>query len=390
MNWRKDSDRRTRNLAAVVVFGGLFSLFGTLVFALLVIMPTWQWLGSLHWQPVPCTITHAQVGSGQTSDLYRADLRYTYTFEGADYEGSRYSFGTIRTSNLSRWQALVDTYPVGSKHRCYVNPEKPEQATLRRFSLGWHWLIPLPLMAVGYGVLYAARTGRIKVGLHGRPADWRPRAIIKGRMPGPIVLSPRRDHIKAFLKIGVVTLAWNSINAMIIQNALVGGAESIFQGITALVLGSFGIIGAVLLYRSARALLCIVSPAIKIELERDLIPVGGSKWLRCYVPGRPGQVTQLAIRLAAYEHAYARNGRGVQKQSALMYEQFLSVQSDEALLSIPTDVMHSLEAEHSKVTWTLEVSAKVEGWLDIKDRYPLTVLPMPIRDRGVKQNETRS
>lgn len=378
MSWQKDSDRRVRNLAAVIALGLLPAIAGTIVFLLVVIVPTWQLLSTLHWQPITCTVTHAEVSSGQSSDHYRAELRYRYTFEGEVYESDRYRFIRIRTSDRSHWQKVVDAYPVGSKQTCYVNPEHPEQATLKRFYFGLHWLIPLPFMALGYGVLYAAKTGRIKAGLHGRPAEWRPRSLISGHGPGPITLSPRRGRIKALIKIACAAILWNCLNAMIIQNAIAGGAISILQASAVLVLGSFGLIGIVLLYKTLRALVRIASPSIEIELERGLLPVGGSAWLRCRMPGRPSHDHEITLRLYAQELAYLRSSRGVQKHRAMLYEQLLSVDRGKALLSIQADAMHSLDAEHNKVVWTLEVTAALRGWSDIRDRYPLTVVPMPI------------
>lgn len=384
MNLQQDSDRRIRNLAAVIVLGGLFSVVGTLFFAGLILLPTWQMLGTLNWQPVSCTITHAQVANqpGQSSDLYSVDLRYTYTFKDQEYHSDRYSLSRLRTSDRSRWQTIVDAYPVGSTHTCLVNPTRPTSATLRRFTFGWHMLIPLPFMLVGYSVLYAAKTGRIKVGLHGRPDDWRPRALIEGRKPVPIVLSPRKRRIKHFIKIALAAIVFNGINAMIIQQGLRGGTLDTIQAAFVLIVSSFGIVGIVFFYKSVRALVRIFSPAIKLELENGLIPLGDSVWLRCHLPDKPGQVSQLALRLFAKEHIFHPRSSGTRRDSKLIFEQAIAIQRDEAMITIPVDAMHSSDAEFKKVIWMLEVSAEVAGWPDIKDRYPITVIPAPVYDEA--------
>ncbi len=385
MNWERDSDRRLRNTAAVLIFGGLFSFVGTLLFLLLIALPAWQMMATLKWQPTDCTITHAEVATN--GNMHSTDLRYLYVFEGKDYEGQRHSLNRMRTSNRASWQTLIDSYPVGSEQTCYVNPQRPDHAVLTRLTLGYSALVPVPFLAIGLGVLYGVKIGKIKIGLRGKPSEWRPMALIKNHKPGPIVLSPRRARVITFLKMGLATFVWNGIVVMVIEQSLPRGIMDVIQTIAVLVISSFAIVGIVLMYRTIRWLIIIFSPAVKLELELHPIYLGSTTPLKWRPPGKPGQVTNLVIRVVAEEHIFLpedshgtdHHGNRTTKKSAMLYEQGLAIERNGALLSIPADAMHSFEAEHSQVNWHLVVSAEVAGWPDIRDRFPLTVLPAPVQ-----------
>jgi hypothetical protein len=38
--------------------------------------------------------------------------------------------------------------------------------------------------------------------------------------------------------------------------------------------------------------------------------------------------------------------------------------------------MHSFEAGHNKIIWSLRVHGDIYRWPDVKDEYPIVVLPM--------------
>lgn len=49
-----------------------------------------------------------------------------------------------------------------------------------------------------------------------------------------------------------------------------------------------------------------------------------------------------------------------------------------AQVTIPTDVMHTFEASHNKITWHLVVGGDIPRWPDVNDEYPLRLLPMRV------------
>ncbi|MEM9346821.1 MAG: DUF3592 domain-containing protein [Planctomycetota bacterium] len=376
MHWHQDSDRRARNTAAVIVFGGLFGLVGALLSVLLVLLPLVQTLRVAGWVAAPCVImsSEVQTHAGETREVYDIALRYSYTYEGNSYEGDRYRLYPLRTSDRAAWQAIAGRYPVGSEQTCYVDPNRPERATLKRVSLGAAALTPLPFLLVSFGVFYGVRSGRIRIGLRGKPAEWRP-AVMRGGKTGPAVLNPRAQRIKKLVKLGLVALVWNGIVMLVIMQALGEGWIRQLQTIAGLALSSFGIVGIALLYMTASRLIVVFAPAVRLKIEEQAVPVGGSTTLRWDLPGRPGQVTHLVITVIAEEAVTIRVGGEDKQEKHIFYEQDLTSDQGETTLTIPSQTMHSLEAEHNKVCWMLRVKADVRGWPDIADTFPLTVLP---------------
>jgi hypothetical protein len=51
-----------------------------------------------------------------------------------------------------------------------------------------------------------------------------------------------------------------------------------------------------------------------------------------------------------------------------------------ARLAVPGDTMHSFEAQHNKIVWSLQVYGDIRRWPDVKDEFPIVILP-PERSR---------
>ncbi|MEM6260702.1 MAG: hypothetical protein AAF711_19660 [Planctomycetota bacterium] len=90
-------------------------------------------------------------------------------------------------------------------------------------------------MLLSFSVFYRVRSGRIRTGLRGKPADWRPAAMGGGKT-GPAVLNPRAQRIKQLVKLGLVALVWNGIVVLVITQTLGEGWMQQLQTIAGLVL----------------------------------------------------------------------------------------------------------------------------------------------------------
>ena len=53
--------------------------------------------------------------------------------------------------------------------------------------------------------------------------------------------------------------------------------------------------------------------------------------------------------------------------------------SGNARLTIPPDTMHSFEAGNNKILWFLVAKGEIPIWPDLKEEYPLVVLPQPMK-----------
>ena len=49
-----------------------------------------------------------------------------------------------------------------------------------------------------------------------------------------------------------------------------------------------------------------------------------------------------------------------------------------AELHLPEDTMHSFDAPHNKIQWSLSLHGTIDRWPDVSDEFPLNVQPRRI------------
>ncbi|MFN3168102.1 MAG: DUF3592 domain-containing protein [Phycisphaeraceae bacterium] len=412
---------RTTGVLITVVFGGVFAAAGTAMFVFFTALPLWNIYDARGWTATPCTITHAQVKSSTDSEgdtTYAIDIRYTYQVNGQTYPGDTYRFAPPGSSSGYKGKRkAVDANPVGSTQTCYVDPDDPTRSVIHRGlnAALWWGLFPIPFMAVGYGVLYAGLTGKIKINTRGSTSGWRPadarakRDALAGTGPAPdddpqaidwaegdgdepIVMDPGKSRRANFFGMLFFALVWNAIIAVIayhmLKTAFTGGGLSI----ELLFVSPFIIIGLVLIGVVIRKLMLVFAPRVVVEIGRDTLPLGGSTLLRWHVTDARKRVDRVQIKLVGQEQATYTRGTDTITDTETFYERWLvGERNDDAVahspmledhgdivLRVPADTMHSLNANNNKIVWKLVIRAEVPRWPDPKDEHTITVLPMPI------------
>jgi hypothetical protein len=61
-----------------------------------------------------------------------ADIRYRYSVDGREYEGSRLGYRTIELHTEQHAAADCARYPEGKQLKVYYNPENPADSVLER------------------------------------------------------------------------------------------------------------------------------------------------------------------------------------------------------------------------------------------------------------------
>ena len=127
------------------------------------------------WREADCTILESGV-SEKESDQYAFTVRYQYAagaasaVEAPPRTGTEYARGYRGTTDYSDAQRLVLRYPPGARSTCWINPDDPDQAVLKR-----KW--PLVALALPFPLLFVA------IGLGGLWFTWRKK-------------SPQKEHPK--------------------------------------------------------------------------------------------------------------------------------------------------------------------------------------------------
>lgn len=133
------------------------------------------------WQRVSCEIVQSEVGSTQISwKPYAFDVRYRYTWDGKEYEGSRYRRVDLRTGmtfeDRAEVEALIRRFPEGSRTACFVNPDNPSRSVLDRRPILHAYAAVIPgaiLLFSAIGLILTAR--------------WLPDPVRRKRLPKVIL-----------------------------------------------------------------------------------------------------------------------------------------------------------------------------------------------------------
>jgi hypothetical protein len=129
--------------------GSLFELFLVREFG--------RALGQRFWAKVPCRIVASEVRErDDREEPFAFAVRYEYDYAGGPHTGSAYKRNYSGSGKYSDAQSLMQKHPVGLRTVCYVNPDNPGAAVLRRDSLaiGLAVLFPLIFVAIGAGGIY--------------------------------------------------------------------------------------------------------------------------------------------------------------------------------------------------------------------------------------------
>ena len=115
--------------------------------------------GPWFWGPADCTIVDSGVAAvGTDGDDYAFTVRYTYAagslsaVEAPVRQGDVYARGYRGSADYSKAQRLLLHYAPGTRATCYVDPDDPTQAVLKREPPWLLLMLPLPLLFVAIGV----------------------------------------------------------------------------------------------------------------------------------------------------------------------------------------------------------------------------------------------
>ncbi|MFN7960927.1 MAG: DUF3592 domain-containing protein [Thermoanaerobaculia bacterium] len=390
-----ESARSSQSVGCIIAFLSIFAVMGLGLLIPFFLVPVVRSLSARGWQAVPCEILASEVEAhpGNDGDTYSVKVRYRFTAGGRQIEGDRYSFISGSSSGQAGKQEVVDQLPAGKETTCYVNPDDPYDAVLERGLTSdiWFGLVPLAFVVVPGGIaLLLWRTSRrqLQVG----KASWAPGAAGKATsaaaqvpMPygsEPIVLKPSLGPIGKFAGMLLFALFWNGITGVFVGFIAKAWQKGESPGCQTAFITPFVLVGLFAIWGVFYQLLALFNPRPVLTLSRGGVARGGRVELGWKFRGLPGRIRHLKIRLVGREEATYRQGtRSVTDRQAFAYQEVLDTQNPAEIregwttVEIPVDTMHSFEAGHNKVVWTLSLAGEIARWPDISEDFPFVVLP---------------
>ena len=112
-----------------------------------------------NWVETPCVIEKSEIDdSGLTQHYgtkYKLVTEYRYEFEGKEYLGTRFSRIQPASSQKDKIESKQRPFPVGVSTVCFVDPESPGSAVLKKDSKASIYSIWFPGLFVfgGFGMI---------------------------------------------------------------------------------------------------------------------------------------------------------------------------------------------------------------------------------------------
>jgi hypothetical protein len=139
--------------------GVLFTAMGTVVVALLVVIPVVHQVRSRDWVATPAVVemSRSVVSRGSKGGRsWRPEVLYRYEYGGLSRRASRIRF--FEGNSRSGTGSFLARHPVGAKVTCWVNPRDPDEAVLERGS-SWIQAIGLLFLLFPVAGAYLWRAG---------------------------------------------------------------------------------------------------------------------------------------------------------------------------------------------------------------------------------------
>jgi len=385
------AEGKKRGPWGVVFFFGIFFAVGFGFFYGMFLRPMIRIEQAKDWPEVPCTVINdSRVKSHRSDDstTYSIDILYKYTFDGREHKSNRYSFFTGSSSGYESKKAVVKAHPKGRKTVCYVNPADPTEAVLERGYTTdmWLGLIPLVFVAVGAGgIFFTVRSLlRKKAEAERRepPAHGRTGTAERDIPAGPVTLKPKRSPLGKLIGVTAFALVWNGLVSVFVWQVIKGwrtgrGDWFITLFMIPFVLAGLGLIGGIVYY-----VLALFNPRPRLTLSADAVPLGGTAELQWEFSGHVNRIRKFEILLEGREEATYRRGTDTVTDKNVFAtlpivetEDRRDIVIGDTTLAVPPDTMHSFDASNNKIIWTLKVHGDIKMWPDVKEEFPLTVLP---------------
>jgi hypothetical protein len=368
----------------MIGFGLLFIVIGGAVFIPMAIVPSIRLAASTAWQATSCTIVSSSMRTWSTDDgtSYRADVLYEYQIGDYLWRSNRVEFfGFLRTGYDEAHEILL-RYPDRSSATCWVNPRDPSRSVLDRQFHPKHLLglIPLVFILAGWAV---ANHGWKQMRV--RRAAEEITAEKSAADDSPLFLKPQVGPVGKVSGSLFFALFWNGIVSVFVWQAWKGWDQGNPDWFLTIFLVPFVLVGLASFGFVGHFLLALANPRPRLTLTPGSPRLGDEFRLEWRFTGRAGRLRSIRIFIEGREEAtYQRGTDTITEREIFATFDLAKTQNDWEIpqgvvdLMIPSDSMHSFEADANKIIWEIKIEGEIVRWPDIGQNFPISVRPMRI------------
>src|ERR1043166_7171758 len=184
-----------------------------------------------------------------------------------------------------------------------------------------------------------------------------------------------------FIGAVLIALFWNGIVSVFVGHLIGQWRRGHGETFLTIFMIPFVLVGLGMIAYAVYSFVGLFSPRIQlISSSRSALP-GAILQLTWTIAGNVAHVRSLRIYLEGREEAtYKRGTRSSTDTSVFATIPVTTVNaaitpSGQAQVAIPGDAIHSFNGSNNKLIWALWVRADIARMPDVKDEYPITVLP---------------
>jgi hypothetical protein len=384
-------------------FGLVFAAVGGTLFWFIGVVPLARAYEAQQWTPQRCTVEHSSVVSHQSDEgtTYSVDILYRWDRGRGVERSSRYSFFGGSSSGRSAKAEIVRNHPVTAEVACWVDPERRNEGVLERGLTAHAFVavVPLVFFAAGCGMWVAGRRISGRRGRMRRQADmgaspFDPDDPVLDVLPafemepGPIALPAQTSRWGRVLGFVCLAAFWNGIVAVFVSEAWKGWQRGDVDWFLTLFLVPFVLVGIALVLGIFHALLALANPRPQLVVSTRTPALGERLEIQWSFSGRVERIDRLRLGLRGREEATYRVGTNTHTATEDFVDLGIlelpgsSCSGGHATVTIPEPSMHSFKSSNNKILWSLELVGEIRRWPDVKETYPLVVLPAPRSKEG--------
>jgi hypothetical protein len=332
-------------------------------------------------EATPCVIYSSRLVTDSTPDRTseRIQILYRYSYKGHAYTSAHVG---MEIMGHFRRQHFIARYPPGSHATCYVFPTSPKRAVLDRSLPGEIVAFLAILLLIGIGAVWAfISSPRIVI------SEWRRwrKHVVPGNVPPsrePIPFKGQANPRTEFITLLVAILFWNALLALIFYATFLAPQtpeDAIFEDtppvqVIALWLGC----GLLPVCGMLSPFLAIFHPHLRLSSRTHTVPLGEDFHCAWEIIGPAEKFRSLRITLEGQESIGL--GLSAKTQTFASIPILESIHSTppvqgNAQITVPGNLMHTLNGRRVRVSWLLRVRGEMSHWPHLRRQYPVVVLP---------------
>ena len=385
-----------------LLFVGIFAAIGFGILFVSVIpslVDAWQ---MKRWYNTPATLTAVKLEtrSDDDSTTYQATARYSYRFNGTQYQGSRITisggFDNVGDYHEQMVDRLKRAYNSGQQITVWVNPDNPQESIidnklrLEMFAFKMLFVVLFGgFGAVGiYMVLYKQSTFKAPVGEEANEKPW----LLEEKWASPTIYS---DGKTAMLGIWFFAVFWNLVSSpliFIIPKEFGKGNHMALIGLL------FPLVGAGLFVAAIKKTLQWQRFG-RTPLHMDPYPgsIGGHVGGHIDVPLPYSETNLFKVSLNQI-HSYVSGSGDDRSRKESIKWQDSGIATTEPLpngtrvwvrFDVPAGMKSSQQVSDNYYLWRLTLTAELSG-VDYDRNYEIPVFETAESSRNIKQSTTET